>query len=194
MTSLRLIQGSKIILGSLEWYEKLWDECLIMPPKFAMVARETDRLLQAKQRYQKVEEITNVPWQMVGALHGLESDFSFGCYLANGDSLQIKTKHVPAGRGPFVNWEEGAVDALKFEGLAGRQDWSIEQMLFMAEKWNGLGYLRYHSAHLSPYLWSCTVWETPGRYCDDGKFDPKGISLQVGFAAFLKQLESLKQI
>jgi lysozyme family protein len=94
-----LIQGDPIVRGSYDWYEDRWTSCVVPPSKYAIVARATDKLLKHKERYQQVEIGTQVPWQLLGAFHGVESDFDFSTYLGNSDPLHVKTTHVPAGSG-----------------------------------------------------------------------------------------------
>jgi lysozyme family protein len=95
------------------------------------------------------------------------------------------------GRGPFLNWESGAFDALKFEGMIGRE-WDIPSMLLMAEKWNGLGYLRYHPAHMSPYYGPALTWKHLVDMSRTVNLILMGTRLQVGVAAYFKQLQSLR--
>lgn len=150
----------------------------------------TDKILAAKDRYQKVSNITQVPWQIIGVIHGLEGSFKFNTHLHNGDPLTSRTTHVPKGRPrsgvPPFSWEESAADALLSRSLPG--DWSVEETLYFLECYNGLGYQKKYPKHLSPYIWASTNHETPGKYVADGKFDPKAISKQAGAAAILIQL------
>lgn len=171
--------------GSLEWYQYLFDNCEIQKPY------DSSELLRCKPLYEYVSEITKVPWQMIGALHSVESNCNVLCCLHNGEKIigtGQKTKLVPAGRGPFVSWQDAAIDALVFDGIANRGNWTIPKILMFCEKYNGLGYLRYHSDVLSPYLWSGTNLYTVGKYESDGKFNPKLISKEQGIVPILKAL------
>jgi lysozyme family protein len=69
-------------------------------------------LFQAKKRYQAVEAKTGVPWAVIAVIHERESSQNFNTQLGQGDPLNRVSVHVPAGRGPFSTWEEGAYDAL----------------------------------------------------------------------------------
>lgn len=173
--------------GSVEWYLEHWGKCTIDPDHAERVSTWALKLADGKLRYQEVESRTQVPWQMIGALHGNESSFNFHTYLGNGDPLNQVTRHIPAGRGPFSTWQDGAFDALKYDGLLGRS-WDIPLMLQWGEKYNGTGYLKYHPSHMSPYIWAATDLETPGRYVSDGTFNAMAISKNVGIAATFKQL------
>jgi lysozyme family protein len=96
---------------------------------------------------------------------------------------------VPAGRGPFDTWEEGAIDALTYDGLTEIPDWRLEKMLFHCEKYNGTG---YHSKGLpSPYLWAGSTIQQPGKYVADGKFDPNEIDEQPGCCGILYAIHRL---
>ena len=57
-----------------------------------------------------------------------ESGADFSTYLGNGEPLTRRTRIVPKGRGPFKTWEDGAVDALRFDSLDDvlAEDWTIE--------------------------------------------------------------------
>ena len=99
---------------------------------------------------------------MIAAIHRRESDCDFDTYLGNGEPLDEVTTLVPAGRGPFDTWEEGAIDALTYDGLTEVTDWRLEKMLFHLEKYNGLGYHNKTPPLPSPYLWAGTNIQEPG--------------------------------
>lgn len=177
--------------GSLEWYGYHWDRMVQDQDSWTLgELKRTVRVIEEnKARYQTVSLLTSVPWQMIAAIHYRESSLSWGKCLHNGDPLGKKTTRVPAGRGPFYTWEEAAVDALRFDGLAGRDNWTIEKMLQMLEKYNGTGYLKYHPETMSPYVWAGTNLSTEkGKYKADGKFDPNAPEKQLGVAVILKAL------
>src|SRR5262245_53443963 len=94
--------------------------------------------------YQHVADRLGIPWWVVGAIHGLESTFSFETHLHNGDPLTGRTVNEPsghprAGQPPFT-WLESAIDALTLKNLGGLDDWSIGPTLDRLEAYNGLGY------------------------------------------------------
>lgn len=145
--------------------------------------------LSYKPRYQGVEVGTGVPWMMIAAIHMREASFDFDTYLGNGEPLDQVTTLVPAGRGPFDSWEEGAIDALTYDGLTEVTDWRLEKMLFYCEKYNGTG---YHSKGLpSPYVWAGTTIQEPGKYVADGKFDDDYWDTQPGCAGLLYAIHRL---
>ena len=78
---------------------------------FTSVAR---RLIapEARTRYLAVSAKTGVPWAFIAVAHERECSQSWTGSLAQGDPWNRVSVHVPAGRGPFGNWEEAAIDAL----------------------------------------------------------------------------------
>lgn len=156
----------------------------ILPKWQKALDRAVDKLLANKARYQQIEKLTNVPWFFIAICHMRESDANFNTYLGNGQSLSRRTTIVPVGRGPFNTFEEGAVDALKYEGLDKETDWSLEHILFLTEGYNGYGYMRMGKA--SPYVWGYTDQCGRGKYIRDGVYDPNAEETQPGTAALLK--------
>lgn len=65
-------------------------------------------------------------------------------------------------------------------------DWSVPHMLYLWEKYNGMGYRAQRVP--SPYLWSFSTIYTSGKYVADGKFDRAAVSRQCGAALTLKTL------
>lgn len=181
-----------IIKGSLNWYQSEFSSCVLAldDRKSLILDNAVDHLIENKIRYQRIERMTNVPWYLVGSLHYRESSFNFTTYLGNGDALSQETTHVPQGRGPFTTWESGAIDALEYDGLSNRSNWTIALCLMLAEKWNGLGYLKYHTNVLSPYVWSFTNMYVAGKYGSDGHFNPELVDAQAGVAAIFKEMQS----
>jgi lysozyme family protein/peptidoglycan hydrolase-like protein with peptidoglycan-binding domain len=178
-------------------YEQNWETMQIRPSSITEAQREANRLLSNKGIYQKIEAVTHVPWFFVGLCHDRESAFNLNTYLGNGQPLNQVTTIVPKGRGPFLGpnaFINGAVDALRLEGLVGASDWSIARTLFRLEAYNGFG---YHSKGVnSPYLWSgSTVYGPPeqraGKFVGDGVFNPNEVDPQLGVAVILKELIGL---
>jgi lysozyme family protein len=149
------------------------------------------RLFKAKARYQAVEAQTGVPWPVVAVIHERESSQNFSTQLGQGDPLNRVSVHVPAGRGPFKTWEDGAYDALVncSPYLAKRKDWSLAGVLIALELYNGLGYA--NKGVPSPYLWAGTDQYTSGKYVADGKYDPNKVDAQMGCAAMLMALMAI---
>jgi len=143
-------------------------------------------------RYRRVEEITGVPWWVVGIIHMLEASANFKLHLHNGDPLGAPTVRVPAGRPenwrPGMTWAESAADALTGAGrnMGSVTDWSVGAALHILERYNGLGYRK--RGRMSPYLWCGSDYFDKGKYVADGKFDPEAESKQVGAACLLKRM------
>ena len=124
----------------------------------------------------------------------MESSGSFSSHLHEGSPLSRRTRYVPKGRprtgNPPFTWEESALDALAYDHLA-EVDWSsLASALYACERFNGIGYLKYHPETPTPYLWAGTTVELPGKYTSDGKWSSSARSRQVGIAAIWKELES----
>lgn len=171
-------------------YELKYAQAVILPSKLATVKAKCDLILKNKLQYVAVEESTGVPWQVVSAIHSLESGNDFKAVLHNGERIVgtgKKTTLVPKGHGPFSIWYEAAIDALGGPGKHKDKSWTVGYSLDFLEKYNGLGYRR--KGVDSPYLWSFTTEQrTTGKYVADGVWDPKAISKQIGCVAILKSL------
>lgn len=148
-------------------------------------------LFKAKARYQAVESKTGVPWPIIAVIHEREASQNFNTQLGQGDPLNQVSVHVPAGRGPFNSWEEGAYDALVncAPHLARQKDWSLGASLTALETYNGVGYAA--KGVPSPYLWAGTDQYRSGKYVKDGVYDPNKVDAQMGCAALLKALMAL---
>jgi Uncharacterized conserved protein len=164
----------------------------------AKADKQANRIISAKARYQVVSKETSVPWFAIGALHMRESSGDFTTWLHNGDRMKVngvpaRTKHVPAGRPPNPNcsWEDGAIDALRYEQLDGITDWCVERLAYAAEKFNGFGYRNPNKNIPSPYLWGGTSVQITGKFTSDGKYDPYELDPQIGVMAILKRLSVL---
>lgn len=167
-------------------YADLWKRMVIPAAKLATVNGIASRLLVNKKRYQDVTHMTGVPWFVIAALHERESGADFSTYLGNGEPLSRKTKLVPKGRGPFISWETGAIDALKLDGLDQVTDWTPERACFEVEKFNGFGYR--NKGINSPYLWSFTSNYTRGKYVSDGRYNASAVDGQCGAIPVLRQI------
>lgn len=149
-----------------------------------------------RQRYLVIEENTDVPWAMIACIHKRESDAQdhegnplFNSYLGNGQPLSRKTTIVPKGRGPFASFEEGAIDALKYDHLTSVKDWRLEKVLYYLEIFNGAGYdIR---GVPSPYIWGGTNIQKPGKFVSDGRWNGTVMDMQPGCAAILAAIIKL---
>jgi lysozyme family protein len=126
---------------------------------------------------------------MIAVIHQRESDRDWDTYLGNGEPLDEVTTLVPKGRGPWDTWEEGAVDALTYDGLTEVKNWRLEKMLYYLEKYNGIGY--HNKGMPTPYLWSGTTIQEPGKYVADGVFDPDEMDEQPGCCGLLYVIHEL---
>src|SRR5262245_66638906 len=73
-------------------YAQQWDRMKIRANREAEFERIAKRLISHKERYQKVEKDTGVPWWMIAVLHLRESDANFNTYLGNGEPLNRRTR------------------------------------------------------------------------------------------------------
>jgi len=175
---------------------KRWNDCHIsaeMGPVFKQAADRIN-LPQNRHRYEAVSKMvkeagySQIPWEFIAVAHNRESNGNFDTYLGNGQPLSQKTTIVPKGRGPFKDWEAGALDALINcpPYAAKNKDWSIGGTLAKLEEYNGLGYAS--KGVPSPYLWAGTDQYVKGKYVSDGKYDPNHVDKQLGAAGLLKFL------
>ncbi|MEG4800136.1 CHAP domain-containing protein [Microcoleus sp. ARI1-B5] len=170
-------------------YQSLFQICVVRPERVDDANQIVDRILKNESRYRIVQARTSVPWSVIALIHSLESSLDFSTHLHNGDPLSAKTKNVPKGRppgNPPFTWEESAEDALKFDGLATWQEWSISGVLYRLELFNGTGYRK--RGIRSPYLWSFSNHYSKGKFVRDGEFDPDAVSKQCGAAVLLKTM------
>lgn len=170
-------------------YTNLWQNLQITDADEVNAAAET--AIANKERYQRVERMVRVPWAVIAILHMRESGADFSTYLGNGEPLNRRTRIVPKGRGPFKTWEDGAVDALRYDELDDllAEDWTIEGACYACEKFNGFGY-RAKKIN-SPYLWSKSNAYDRGKYVADGKWSAKAKDQQVGVMPMLKRMMEL---
>jgi lysozyme family protein len=173
-------------------YLTLYDGCAVRPERIAITKWHMQTLLDPanRSRYEEVEKRLKIPWYFVGIIHSLEAGFNFRGHLHNGDPLRARTWQVPAGRpkewNPPTDWVSSATDALAMKNYDNQPDWSIGQMLYRFEKYNGFGYRR--RGIVSPYLWSFSNQYTKGKYIADGKWSSEAVSRQCGAALLVKEL------
>lgn len=178
-------------------YALLWRTMAIRPEKLSLADRIARKILANRERYRAVEQKTNVPWFMIGAIHALECGLSFAGHLHNGDPLTARTRQVPQGRPalgePPFRWEQSALDALSMppHSLHRIGAWTIERIAYELEKYNGFGYRRFHPGVKSPYLWSYSNHYTAGKYVADGQWSSGAVSTQCGAMVLIKRLAAL---
>jgi lysozyme family protein len=172
--------------GTRQGYLNLWNQMAVRPDKVGPADKIVERILAHKADYEAIEKATGVPWVLVAGLHSRESDLDFDTYLGNGQSLHRVTTQVPAGRGPFASFVEGAIDALALDGLSAVKDWPIERVAFMAERFNGEGY--FTVGINSPYLWSWSNLYSSGKFVRDHSFSHSEADPQCGVMVLIKRL------
>lgn len=171
----------------------------LSPHRVHEAAAITRRIMDNQSRYIAVERSTSVPWYVIAGLHNMESGGSFRHHLHEGSPLSGRTRWIPKGRpasgSPPFSWEVSAYDALVTLKRMDRVNWkSLEEMLYQCERYNGLGYLKYHRSTPTPYLYAGTSIERPGKYVADGKWSSTARSKQLGIAAIWKYMEVKKLI
>jgi lysozyme family protein len=172
-------------------YLRLYESCAVAPGKEALVRGEVARLLAGRARYEAVAaDVPGMPWYLIGIIHGMEASYRFDRHLHNGDPLTGRTVNVPAGRPiagePPFTWEESARDALALDGLTKQTDFSIAQLLYRFEKYNGFGY-RSRGVP-TPYLWGGSIHYRSGKFVADHQFSETAVSAQIGAAVLVKEL------
>lgn len=158
----------------------------------AIIDSKTNLMTANKYRYVNVAHRFVNPglkWWLVALIHEMECSQNFNKYLGNGQNLNKKTTIVPIGRGPFASFEDGAEDALRLQGADKIKDWSVGNVLYFLEGYNGYGYSKYKGIN-SPYLWSGSNHYSSGKYVSDGKYNPNAVSSQIGIALLMKSLLS----
>lgn len=167
-------------------YATLWRSMAVSHDKIPIIDRIADRRDAGKARYTSVAVRTGVPWAVIAIIHQMECGGDWSLSLAQGDPWDEVSTHVPKGRGPFVSWEDAAVDALSIDGTKNVKDWTIERLCYELEKYNGFG-SRAKGIH-TPYLWSYSNHYTKGKYIADHVWDANAVSQQVGAMPLLSRM------
>lgn len=178
--------------------ETRWKDAYVLPHRAKAVQLTVDRIIAHKSRYKAVGSVTAVPWYVLASLHSMEASGSFSCHLHEGSSLKWRTRYIPKGRPktgtPPFTWEYSAIDAMQYDDM-GTKNWSrLGAALSACEVYNGTGYRRFHPSTPTPYLWSFSSVERPGKYIADSKWSSTARSGQVGVVAIWKELERRKEI
>lgn len=174
-------------------HTRRWDD-LVVKGKQSRIDKDANHIITNWDKYKAVEDITGVPAELVGAIHLQEASGNFSKYLGNGQPLSMRTTIVPKGRGPFKDWQSGAIDAMKYELNVLRLSlpdgpWTIGKMLWFAEAYNGAGYFRRKLA--SPYVYAWSNHHQKGRFVADGVFSPTSVPGNPGVAVVLKRFYEL---
>jgi len=167
-------------------YINLFKSAQITPDRRPAVRLVANKIVSGRARYEAIGSQTGIPWWFIGLLHYRESDCDFTTYLGNGQSLRKRTTIVPKGRGPFDTFEEGALDALRYQDYTGQKDWTLPTVLWRVEMFNGPGYI-LHGVN-SPYVWGSTSHQQSGKYVRDKVFRRDVWDVQLGAAAIILML------
>jgi lysozyme family protein len=173
-------------------YAKQWDAMIINSDRVHEFEVEAHFAITHKSIYQEIEKASGVTWPHIAVIHRREGNADFNTYLGNGQRLDKKTTEVPEKRGPFLGpnaFFNGAIDALKLDGLTSIKDWRIEKELYFSELFNGPGYDMRGLP--SPYIWGGTNIQKRGKYIADRKFDPNKLDPQPGCAPLLWMIAKL---
>jgi len=184
------------VQAKLNQYTDLFEQMEINPSVKVEVNLVAGRMRSNEQRYQEVSDAMGglIPWYFIACIHNMECSLNFNKHLHNGDPLTKRTVLVPAGRpieppknATGYTFLESAVDALTMKGYDKKESWTLEEMLYRLEKYNGWGY--HYKGINSPYLWAGSNLYTKGKYVADGVFDEDAVSKQLGSALFIKLLQ-----
>jgi lysozyme family protein len=181
-------------------YPRLFQSCVVKDHN-GEIAELARRIAANRDRYQRFvagfrgNANQETPWYFIALLHAMEASGDVGrfkTHLHNGDPLTRPTTHVPKNRpspgGSNFTWEESARDGLSVEGFGSESDWSLPRMLYMLERFNGMGPRK--RGHATAYLWSYSNHYVKGKFISDHVWDDDAVSKQPGAAAILKQLAS----
>jgi lysozyme family protein len=174
-------------------YRELFASCKIRPERAATINDFANRMLDPanRKRYEKIYEETCIPWYFVAGIHALEATFNFRTHLHNGDSLKARTHNIPPNRPPEWNppneWEASAIDALTMKKYDKETSWTLPEICYRWEKYNGVRSRMEHNIH-TPYLWSFSQHYTKGKFVRDNVWSDDAVSQQPGAAVLLRKL------
>jgi lysozyme family protein len=148
-----------------------------------------------KTRYQAVSALTNMPAELIAAIHWREGSGNFNTYLHQGDPLGRPAVNWPSNIPVFHVWEDAAVHALNMKDSlreqleidAATQDATV--LATYAEAYNGLGY--HYKDKASPYVFSGTSEYSSGKYVADGIYRASTVDQQLGVMPMLGAIGGL---
>lgn len=141
-----------------------------------------------KADYQSVSDQTDVPPELVAAIHWREGSGNFGTYLHQGDPLGKAPVNVPTNIPTFQKgeWDKAAAHALntkdkkecqKVLGMT-KDTKDRAAIAAYAERYNGTGYDKKNVP--SPYVYSGTDEYTSGKFVKDHVYSPTAVDKQLG--------------
>ena len=151
-----------------------------------------------RHRYETVSAATNIPAELIAAIHWREGSGHFDTYLHQGDPLGKPAVNIPRNIPVFYEWEEAAIHALSMDYHKDRQE-DLEitsetnnpnSLASYAESYNGLGY--YNKGIPSPYVYAGTDQYHSGKYVSDGSFNPNAVDRQLGVMPMLGAIGGIK--
>lgn len=149
-----------------------------------------EKILQDRERFQKIEVSTDVPWKLIAAICFMESSLNFTKNFLNGQPLNQVTTIKPLHRGPWETFEDSAIEGLR--GVSGRSKnyWTFGNQLSFAESYNGKGYRGrgIYSSYVTAYT---NFSQEKGKYVRDGVFDLEKLVTRPGVAAIILMLNKM---
>lgn len=183
-----------------------WAAMKVLPKFVPTLQVAAKKLLtdDAKAHFKELEKRTSVPWPVIAVIKMREAgdDPRWEKSIAQGDPWNIRSTHVPAGRGPFKNWYDAGEDALKnCAPFAARwPDWTPGGAVALLIKYNGLGYDNGPTDYItgkryppepSPYAWAMSDQYVTGKFVADHKYRHDVVDSQVGAAPLLRVMADL---
>lgn len=156
-----------------------------------------DKWEQNKNRYQAVSLLTNMPPELIAAIHWRESSGRFDTYLHQGDPLGRPAVNWPNNIPVFHVWEDAAVHALNMKDSLREQleiDAATKDATLLAtyaEAYNGLGY--HYRDKPSPYVYSGTSEYSSGKFVSDGRYNAATVDQQLGVMPMLGAIGGLPE-
>ena len=146
-----------------------------------------------QNRYQEVSVSTGIPQAFIAASFEREASSNFLLNPAQGDRFDRVSVHVPAGRGPFPDWQTAARDAYHIDHLdaVGKGNWTWPLGCFEGEEFNGFG-PRAHGCHTG-YLWAGSNIYTGGKYVADDVWNPSVQDKQLGIIPMMKAMVTMDE-
>lgn len=142
-------------------------------------------------RYQRVQDETGVPGELIAALDYRESSANPRDALGQGDPWSQVSRHYPSGLGPWGSWSEAAIFYAHRQHLDDNShQWSMPYACWKAEGWNGFG-PRDRRINTG-YLWAGTNHYVKGKYASDHNWDAEMVDPQLGAVPLMLRMMALR--